>query len=62
MWRGLLVFSKTQVIKEVRAVTGLGLREAKEMVESLPQVRERLSFFSVALPTIPSRAQFAHFS
>ena len=27
-----------QVIKEVRVITGLGLREAKEMVESLPQV------------------------
>lgn len=30
----------SQVIKEVRGVTGLGLREAKEMVESLPQVCE----------------------
>ncbi|CAM9137212.1 unnamed protein product [Pylaiella littoralis] len=30
--------AKIKVIKEVRAITGLGLREAKEMVESLPQV------------------------
>ncbi|CAN0422935.1 unnamed protein product, partial [Discosporangium mesarthrocarpum] len=27
-----------QVIKEVRAVTGLGLKEAKDAVEALPQV------------------------
>ncbi|CAM9424383.1 unnamed protein product [Ectocarpus fasciculatus] len=30
--------AKIKVIKEVRVITGLGLREAKEMVESLPQV------------------------
>eukprot|EP00903_Cladosiphon_okamuranus_P013179 g12292.t1 len=30
--------AKIKVIKEVRGVTGLGLREAKEMVENLPQV------------------------
>ncbi|CAM9528307.1 unnamed protein product, partial [Hapterophycus canaliculatus] len=30
--------AKIKVIKEVRVVTGLGLREAKEMVENLPQV------------------------
>lgn len=29
----------SQVIKEIRAITGLGLREAKEVVESLPQVK-----------------------
>ena len=28
-----------KVIKEVRTITGLGLREAKEVVETLPQVR-----------------------
>ena len=28
---------KIQVIKEVRAITGLGLKEAKELVESAPQ-------------------------
>ena len=30
--------NKIQVIKEVRAVTGLGLKEAKEAVESAPNV------------------------
>ena len=29
---------KIQVIKEVRAITGLGLKEAKEMVEAAPKV------------------------
>ncbi len=29
---------KINVIKEVRAITGLGLKEAKEMVEGAPQV------------------------
>lgn len=29
---------KINVIKEVRAITGLGLKEAKEMVESAPKV------------------------
>ena len=28
---------KTQVIKEVRAITSLGLKEAKELVESAPK-------------------------
>lgn len=28
---------KIQVIKEVRAITGLGLKEAKEMVEGVPK-------------------------
>jgi len=27
-----------QVIKEIRAITGLGLKESKEMVESAPAV------------------------
>ena len=27
---------KIQIIKEVRAITGLGLKEAKELVESAP--------------------------
>jgi len=30
--------SKIKLIKEVRAVTGLGLKEAKEMVEGVPKV------------------------
>jgi len=28
---------KIQVIKEVRAITGLGLKEAKELVEGVPK-------------------------
>jgi len=35
---------KIQVIKEVRALTGLGLKEAKELVESVPaMIKERVS-------------------
>lgn len=35
---------KIQVIKEVRAITGLGLKEAKDLVEGAPKaVREGLS-------------------
>jgi len=35
---------KIQVIKEVRAVTGLGLKEAKELVESAPKpIKEGVS-------------------
>ncbi len=35
---------KIQVIKEVRAITGLGLKEAKELVESAPKtLKEGLS-------------------
>jgi large subunit ribosomal protein L7/L12 len=35
---------KIQVIKEVRAITGLGLKEAKELVESAPKpVKEGVS-------------------
>ncbi|MCK5270829.1 MAG: 50S ribosomal protein L7/L12, partial [Sedimentisphaerales bacterium] len=35
---------KIKVIKEVRAATGLGLREAKELVEAAPKtVKEGLS-------------------
>jgi large subunit ribosomal protein L7/L12 len=35
---------KIQVIKEVRAITGLGLKEAKELVESAPKaVKEAVS-------------------
>jgi large subunit ribosomal protein L7/L12 len=35
---------KIQVIKEVRALTGLGLKEAKDLVESVPKpVKEGLS-------------------
>jgi large subunit ribosomal protein L7/L12 len=30
--------AKIKVIKEVRAITGLGLKEAKEMVEGAPKV------------------------
>jgi large subunit ribosomal protein L7/L12 len=35
---------KIQVIKEVKAITGLGLKEAKDLVDSLPKpVKEGLS-------------------
>ena len=35
---------KMQVIKEVRAITGLGLKEAKQLVESAPtSVKEGVS-------------------
>lgn len=35
---------KIQVIKEIRAVTGLGLKEAKELVEGVPKpVKEGIS-------------------
>ena len=35
---------KVQVIKEVRAITGLGLKEAKELVESAPSpIKEGIS-------------------
>ena len=35
---------KIQVIKEVRAITGLGLKEAKEIVDSAPKaVKEKIS-------------------
>src|ERR671928_1618898 len=35
---------KINVIKEVRAITGLGLKEAKDLVEGAPQtVREKVS-------------------
>ena len=36
--------NKIAVIKEVRAITGLGLKEAKELVDSAPEmVREKVS-------------------
>ena len=36
--------NKIQVIKEVRAMTDLGLKEAKELVESLPKaIKEKVS-------------------
>jgi large subunit ribosomal protein L7/L12 len=34
---------KIEVIKEVRAITGLGLKEAKDLVEAAPKTRSRLS-------------------
>mmetsp|Transcript_18105 Transcript_18105/g.34355 ORF Transcript_18105/g.34355 Transcript_18105/m.34355 type:complete len:170 (-) Transcript_18105:40-549(-) len=33
--------AKIKVIKEIRAITGLGLKEAKEMVESAPKVVQK---------------------
>ena len=36
--------NKIQVIKEVRAITNLGLKEAKDLVESLPKpIKEKVS-------------------
>jgi len=32
---------KVEVIKVVRAITSLGLKEAKDLVEGAPQTRER---------------------
>jgi|SRR5215472_4712487 large subunit ribosomal protein L7/L12 len=37
-------YKKIEVIKEVRAITGLGLKEAKDLVESVPKnVKEGVS-------------------
>ena len=44
---------KINVIKEVRAITGLGLKEAKELVESAPKACER----SRALKTKPTSSK-----
>lgn len=33
--------NKLKVIKEVRTITGLGLKEAKELVESLPKILKK---------------------
>ncbi|DAZ95517.1 TPA: hypothetical protein N0F65_001856 [Lagenidium giganteum] len=33
--------SKIKVIKEIRAITGLGLKEAKELVEGAPSVLKK---------------------
>jgi large subunit ribosomal protein L7/L12 len=33
--------SKIKVIKEIRAITGLGLKEAKELVEGVPSVLKK---------------------
>lgn len=41
---GLPAEKKIQVIKEVRAITGLGLKEAKDLVEGVPKpVKEGVS-------------------
>ena len=42
---------KINVIKEVRGITGLGLKEAKEFVESCPKA---VSYTHLTLPTICS--------
>ena len=48
---------KIEVIKEVRAITGLGLKEAKDLVEQAPTiVRERVGKVEAAL----IRAQLEH--
>ena len=51
--------NKVAVIKVVRAVTGLGLKEAKEMVEGAPSMRTWASTAacSAAPPTWPSSSE-----
>ena len=39
--------NKIAVIKEVRAITGLGLKEAKELVESAPKPVKELSLIHI---------------
>ena len=40
--------SKIHIVKEVRAITGLGLRETKELVESAPAIiQKRMSYAEV---------------
>ena len=41
MLEGFDAASKIKVIKEVRALTGLGLKEAKEVVEGAPSVLKK---------------------
>ena len=44
---------KINVIKEVRTITGLGLKEAKDLVEGAPKdVKEAVSYTHLTLPTI----------
>ena len=43
--------NKIQTIKEVRAITNLGLKEAKELVESLPKPIKAVSYTHLTLPT-----------
>ena len=42
---------KINVIKEVRAVTALGLKEAKDLVEGAPKVVKELSLIHISEPT-----------
>jgi large subunit ribosomal protein L7/L12 len=60
---------KIKVIKEIRAITSLGLKEAKELVESAPQpIKEGVSKeeASQELQSLPGlfqgRSQFEHFN
>ena len=43
--------NKIAVIKEVRAITGLGLKEAKELVEGAPKAVKAVSYTHLTLPT-----------
>ena len=42
---------KINVIKEIRAVTSLGLKEAKDLVESAPKEVKSVSYTHLTLPT-----------
>jgi large subunit ribosomal protein L7/L12 len=47
---------KIEVIKEVRAITGLGLKEAKDLVEAAPKaVKEGLNKAELKLPRRSSK-------
>ena len=42
---------KVQVIKAVRSITGLGLKEAKDMVDGAPSTLKAVSYTHLTLPT-----------
>src|SRR5678816_2440172 len=43
--------NKINVIKEIRAITGLGLKEAKDLVEGAPKTVKELSLIHISEPT-----------
>ena len=49
--------NKVAVIKTVRAITGLGLKEAKDAVEGVPTVSERRCFPRLKLKTLKNSLQ-----
>ena len=42
---------KVQAIKAVRAITGLGLKEAKDLVDGAPNTLKAVSYTHLTLPT-----------